>query len=104
MGDLPTDEHDRPRPPQDGDEVSTLLGFLEAQRATFEWKCQNVDDEQLRALLPRSAVTLGGLLKHMAFVEDSWFTGVVAHEQTPEPRHNGHADLIRESIDGQIGD
>jgi uncharacterized damage-inducible protein DinB len=85
MGDGATDEHGRPRAPQDGDEVATLRGFLDAQRATLAWKCRGLDDEQLRIALPPSAMTLGGLLKHLAYVEDYWFTEVVAGEQTPEP-------------------
>lgn len=85
MGDVAIDEPGRPRPPQEGDEVATLLGFLEAQRATLAWKCRGLNNEQLRIALPPSAITLGGLLKHLAYVEDHWFTEVVAREQTPEP-------------------
>jgi uncharacterized damage-inducible protein DinB len=179
------DEIRRREPPHDGPEAETLLGFLDCQRATLRRKCHGLSDEQLRATLPPSPITLGGLLKHLACVEDSWFTEVVAGEPLPEPwasvdfeadpdwtwhsaaadsgdalralwservnrsrgvvqaqlsgsgeaalrqthavlywgdqegvslrwvlahmieeyaRHNGHADLIRESIDGQTGD
>jgi uncharacterized damage-inducible protein DinB len=179
------DEHGRPEPPREGAEAATLHGFLDYQRATFQWKCHGLSDEQLRVALPPSPITLGGLLKHLACVEDSWFTEVVAGQPLPEPwasvdfeadpdwtwhsaaadsgdalrtlwaervdrsrgiikaqfseaedtalsrthpvlywgdhehvslrwvlahmieeyaRHNGHADLIRESIDGQTGD
>src|SRR3984957_13606333 len=85
MGEVTADEHGRPWPPFDGDEVATLLGFLDYQRATLEWKCRGLSDEQLRAVLPPSPMTLGGLLKHLACVEDSWFTDVVAGEPLPEP-------------------
>lgn len=181
--DIETDEHGRPEPPPEGDEAATLLGFLDFQRATLEWKCRGLTDEQLRVVLPPAALTLGGMLKHLAHVEDYWCTTVVAGEPTPEPwagvdwkqdpdwewrtaaddpgdvlralwgerversrgivqarlgrgaaealgaahpvragrsrvslrwvlvhlieeysRHNGHADLIRESIDGQTGE
>jgi uncharacterized damage-inducible protein DinB len=181
------DEYGRPEPPRESGEVATLLGFLDYQRATLEWKCRGLSDEQLRVALPPSPMTLGGLLKHLACVEDSWFTEVVAGQPAVEPwasadfqadpewtwrsaaldsgeylralwtegvnrsravvqaqlgrdeeaalsethvvpedawgvqdrvslrwvlvhmieeyaRHNGHADLIRESIDGQTGD
>ena len=178
-----TDDHDRPEPPQESGEVATLLGFLDYQRATLAWKCRGLSDEQLRVTLAPTSMTLGGLLKHLACVEDYWFTEVVGGEPTPEPwasadteadpdwdwtsaadnsaddlralwadrvqrsgavvaarlsqgeaaalstahsawggqgraslrwvlvhmieeyaRHNGHADLIRESIDGQTGE
>ena len=183
MAEVMIDEYGRPEPPYEGGEVATLLGFLDYQRATLEWKCRGLSDEQLRVALRPSSMTLGGLLKHLAGVEDSWFTEVVAGEpavepwasadfqadpewtwhsaasdsgeylralwtegvnrsravvqaqlsrgeeaalsqahadwQLPDPvslrwvlvhmieeyaRHNGHADLMRESIDGQTGD
>ena len=179
------DDCERPAPPRAGTEAATLAGFLDQQRDTLGRKCRGLTDEQLRIALPPSPITLGGLLKHLACVEDSWFTEVVAGQQFPEPwasvdfeedpdwtwqsaaadsgdalralwaervsrsrgileaqlsagadaalrqthpvlywgdqervslrwvlthmieeyaRHNGHADLIRESIDGQTGD
>ncbi|MGH3646047.1 MAG: DinB family protein [Micromonosporaceae bacterium] len=183
MTEVQTDEHGRPEPPLEGDEVATLLGFLDYQRATLEWKCRGLSDEQLRVALPPTSMTLGGMLKHLAWVEDYWYTKTIVGEPMPEPwasvdwkadsdwewhsaaddtgdelralwadrvkrsravvdarlgqvevealresysawggqgrvslrwvlvhmieeyaRHNGHADLIRESIDGQTGE
>src|SRR5580692_5871391 len=85
MAEVMIDEYVRPKPPREGGEVATLLGFLDYQRATLEWKCRGLTDEQLRVTLPPSPITLGGLLKHLACVEDSWFTEVVAGEPLPEP-------------------
>jgi uncharacterized damage-inducible protein DinB len=68
------DEHGRPFPPEAGDETAMLLGFLELQRATVGWKCSGVDAAGLRAALPPTTMTLGGLLKHLAWVEDLWFS------------------------------
>jgi uncharacterized damage-inducible protein DinB len=173
-----SDEFGRPEVPLSGDEAATLLGFLDYQRATLAWKCQGLDDAALRVRLPSSDLSLGGLLKHMARVEDYWFGAVVAERPTLEPwastewaaewttadhdtgealrtlwadrvvaarevvaarlaegdqalgdthpawdgqgrpslrwvlahmieeyaRHNGHADLLRESIDGETGE
>ena len=183
MDEVSADEHGRPEPPYDSSEAVTLLGFLDYQRATLRQKCRGLSDEQLRATLAPSPITLGGLLKHMACVEDAWFTETIGGQPLPEPwasvdfeadpdwtwhsadadsgdalrwlwaervdrsrgiitaelseqgdaalgrthaawgrrdpvslrwvlahmieeyaRHNGHADLIRESIDGQTGD
>jgi uncharacterized damage-inducible protein DinB len=175
------DEHGRPEPPLAGDETATLLGFLEYQRATLAWKCAGLDAAGLSATVGGSSMTLGGLLKHMAYVEDSWFSRSLhgqdrqppwdtvdwkndpdwewhsAAEDSPEQlfalwqdavsrsralfaealadggldrlarrtwpdgsaaslrwilvhmieeyaRHNGHADLLRESVDGQTGE
>lgn len=176
-----TDEHGRPEPPLAGDEIASLLGFLDYQRATLAWKCAGVDAAGLQATVAASSMTLAGLLKHMAYVEDHWFSrrlhgreaaspwGTVdwaadpdwdwhsAAEDTPEQlhalwleavarsrdlvtealadggldrlarpmrsdgrqpslrwillhmieeyaRHNGHADLLRESVDGTTGE
>ncbi|MGW5365754.1 DinB family protein [Actinopolymorpha pittospori] len=68
------DEHGRPEPPLAADETATLLGFLDYQRATLAWKCGGVDAADLRVSVAASSMTLGGMLKHMAFVEDLWFS------------------------------
>jgi hypothetical protein len=69
------DEQGRPEPPVAGDETATLLGSLERQRATLAWKCGGLDAAGLRATLAPSSITLGGLLKHLAHVEDDYFSG-----------------------------
>ncbi len=175
------DEHGRPEPPPAADEAATLIGFLDYQRATLAWKCAGLDSGGLNTRVAASSMTLGGLLKHMALVEDGWFShslygreyhspwdavdwkadsdwewhtaahdspeelraiwqeavdrsrslvadaltrgglGQLAQRTWPDgrapslrwilchmieeyARHNGHADLIRESIDGETGE
>jgi uncharacterized damage-inducible protein DinB len=175
------DEYGRPEPPVAAGETATLLGFLDYQRSTLEWKCRGLDTAGLQATTAASSMTLGGLLKHMALVEDAWFSRSLhgqerrppwdsvdwsadpdwdwdsAKNDTPEQlfalwqesitrsrellaealttggldqlaqrtwpdgrspslrwilchmieeyaRHNGHADLLRESVDGQTGE
>lgn len=175
------DEQGRPEPPLGGDEVATLLGFLEFQRATLAWKCAGLDAAGLRATVGVSTMTLGGILKHLAYVEEDWCSRWLhgrdrqppwdtvdwgadpdwewhsAADDTPDQllavwqgavdrsrvlvgealaegglgrparrtwpdgrapslrwvlvhlieeyaRHNGHADLLRESVDGQTGE
>lgn len=68
------DDHGRLEPEPAADEVSTLRGFLDYQRGTLKWKCTGVDAEGMRATTASSTMTLGGLLKHMAWVEDHWFS------------------------------
>jgi uncharacterized damage-inducible protein DinB len=183
MDEAQIDDHGRPMPPQESGETATLLGFLDYQRATFEWKCRGMSDAELRVALPPTSMTLGGMLKHLAYVEDYWFTQAVGGAPPTQPwraedfeadpdwdwhsaaietgdhlralwseraersravvssklangevealsethpawdgqgrvslrwvlvhmieeyaRHNGHADLIREAIDGQTGE
>jgi uncharacterized damage-inducible protein DinB len=175
------DKHGRTEPPIEGDESATLRGFLNYQRATFEWKCSDLDESQLRQRVAASSMTLGGMMKHMAIVEEGWFSDqlwnrpanppwdavdwesdrdwewhssledspdelraqwhrsvgianaaldealgegaldqlarkkwqdgrapslrwIMCHMIEEYARHNGHADLIRESIDGQTGE
>jgi uncharacterized damage-inducible protein DinB len=175
------DEQGRPEPPLTADEAGNLLGFLDFQRATLEWKCAGLDEAGLRATVAASMMTLGGILKHVSYVEEQWFSQSLharkpnppwdkvdwkadhdwdwhsAAEDTPDQlrslwqdtvarsralvdeaiadggldrlaqrtwpdgrapnlrwiithmieeyaRHNGHADLLRESIDGETGE
>lgn len=160
--------------PYTGDERTMLNGWLDYHRATLELKCAGLTDDQLRERsAPPSALSLLGLVRHMAEVERIWFRirlagepigyiwitdddgdadfdgvdtadvreafdayhaeidaarAIVASHDTLDAtfehprrghislrwvlvhmieeyaRHNGHADLIRERIDGTIGD
>ncbi len=74
-----------PEPPAVGSEADTLLGSLERQRATFAYKCADLTDEQLRETVGASAVTLGGLLKHLAYMEDLNFSWDLAGHALPQP-------------------
>jgi uncharacterized damage-inducible protein DinB len=175
------DEEILHEPPAAGTEVDTLIGSLERQRRTFAWKAGGLDPAGLRATVAASTMTLGGLLKHLALVEDDYFSvrllgrepsppwrtvdwdaepdwewrsaaadtpehlyalweesaarsranlavalaggdpGAVARHTWPDgrtpsirrllvdmieeyARHTGHADLLRESIDGLVGE
>ncbi|OKL52975.1 hypothetical protein BSZ39_11965 [Bowdeniella nasicola] len=80
-----TDEHGRPEPEFAAGELDTLLGFLDYQRATLQWKTCNLGETGLRQPLPPSAMTLGGLLSHLAYVEDYWFGAVAAESESSEP-------------------
>lgn len=82
------DEHGRPEPPLAAGETDTLLGFLDYQRATFAWKCGGLDAAGLSATVGVSSMTLGGMLKHLALVEDSWFSEVL-HGRDPSPPWDG---------------
>lgn len=59
-------------PPTDASEVELAVFALDRMRATFAWKTGGLDAEALRRAFPPSAMTLGGLVKHLAFVED-WY-------------------------------
>ncbi len=79
------DDHGRPEPPQHAGEVATLVGFLDYHRATLEWRCRGLTDEQLNATLHPTSMTLAGMLKHLALVEDDWLTANVGQLPMPQP-------------------
>ncbi len=165
---------ERPMPPQVADERATLEGFLDFHRATLLDKCADLTPDQLaHRAAPPSALSLLGLVRHLADVERAWanriagvtaapiffteddldldFTGAVGEPGAVEEafaawhrevararelgapvaldatfehprhgtmsvrwalnhlveeyaRHNGHADLLREAIDGRTGE
>jgi uncharacterized damage-inducible protein DinB len=63
----------RQDPPATGGELEQLTAFLDFQRETVLLKAEGLDAAGLRRALPPSSLTLGGLLNHLALVEDSWF-------------------------------
>jgi len=56
-------------PPLAGSETEHLFGALDRLRTTFRWKADGLDDHGLRATVGASTLTIGSLLKHLAFVE-----------------------------------
>jgi hypothetical protein len=79
------DEDGRAGPPVAGDETATLLGSLERIRATFAWKCGGLDGAGLQATVGASTMTLGGLLKHLALVEDDQFSRKLHGRELGQP-------------------
>src|SRR4051812_49757925 len=72
-------------PPMAAGEVEHIVGALERLRATFRWKADGLTAEQLRIGIGASALTIGGLLKHLAFAEDYMFTTKLRGDSPGEP-------------------
>jgi Protein of unknown function (DUF664) len=72
-------------PPAAGTELEQLAGSLDRLRATFRWKADALDAAGLSARFGASSLTLGGLLKHLAAVEDYTFTTKLAGEPIGGP-------------------
>jgi Protein of unknown function (DUF664) len=72
-------------PPLAGTEAEQLIGALDRLRATFRWKAGGLDSAGLQTRVGASALTLGGLLKHLAAVEDHTFTKKLAGEPMGAP-------------------
>jgi len=75
-------EYDVPRA---ADERTTLLGFLDRYRAVARRKAVGVDADGMRLTVGASPLTIGAIVKHLAYVEDIWFTACFAGNPMDEP-------------------
>src|SRR4030095_9400456 len=81
-----------PAPPRSAPEREMLEAWLDFHRITLERKCSGVSPEQLRRRgVPPSALSLLGLMRHMAEVERNWFRRVLASEDAP-PHYRSDQD------------
>ena len=72
-------------PPIAADETAAVLGALDRMRALIAWKCGGLDAAGMSATLGASTMTLAGLLKHLALVEDSHFAKLLFNQQPGAP-------------------
>ncbi|GAA1231852.1 DinB family protein [Kitasatospora nipponensis] len=76
---------ERVEPPFAADESTMLASWLDFHRATLALKCADLTDEQLkRRPVTPSTLSLLGLVRHLAEVENYWFQ-VVLHGGDPTP-------------------
>ncbi|MBM6402665.1 DinB family protein [Phycicoccus sp. CSK15P-2] len=87
------DPDDDPRPIGSPEgELATLRQYLTHYRMTLRLKCDGLDAEQLaRRSVPPSALSLLGLVRHMAVVEQYWFQRVL-QGRTVDPVYSDPAD------------
>ena len=97
------DADPRTDPPSQADELTTLAAFLRWQRETLELKCSGLTPQQLarRAVEP-STMSLLGLIRHMADVEQGWFRERMAGQ--PAIRHFSPATEPDGDFDGAVAD
>lgn len=55
-------------------EFQMLSEFLDYFRTVLRRKAEGLDESQLRRRIAASSINLAGMLKHLAFVEDYWFS------------------------------
>jgi uncharacterized damage-inducible protein DinB len=86
-------------------EKATLWNYLKHYRITLEMKCDGLDAEQLaRRSVPPSTMSLLGLVRHLAHVEQSWFRRVL-QGQPDLPRLFGKtAENPDADFDGAVAD
>ena len=87
-GEDPREQTEAPRGERD-----VVLGYLRFYRQTFELKLQGLDAEQLaRRSVPPSTMSLLGLLRHLAGVENSWNKRVLQEHMELTRLHRDHPD------------
>jgi uncharacterized damage-inducible protein DinB len=71
-------------PEPEGSELTLLVEYLDYQRETVLAKTEGLTPKQMVQRHPPSALTLAGLLYHLALVEESWlevrFSGLAERE------------------------
>ena len=72
-------------PPVAGSESEHLFGALDRLRATFRWKADGLDAAGLGTRVGTSSLTLGGLLRHLAFVEEHASTRRLTGQEVEGP-------------------
>lgn len=84
-------------------EKQVLVEYLDAYRMTLEMKCDGLDAEQLaRRSVPPSTMSLLGLVRHLAAVEQRWFQVVLAGRSLS--RLYGKDEERDADFDGAVGD
>jgi hypothetical protein len=81
-------------PPLAGTETEHLVGALDRLRTTFRWKAGHLQAAGLQTRIGASSLTLGGLLKHLAFVEDYTFTTKLSGKPPGEPWETTYRDDV----------
>jgi uncharacterized damage-inducible protein DinB len=71
-------------PPDAASELDMLLAFLDYQRETMIWKLEGLSEEQARSVHSPKGNSIGGMVRHLAYVERNWFRGVFRGEQDLE--------------------
>jgi uncharacterized damage-inducible protein DinB len=66
-------------------ERQVLVEFLDFYRAVLVRKAEGLTADELNRTTSASNLTLGGLVKHMALVEDIWFVERFSGEAMPDP-------------------
>lgn len=66
-------------------ELETLSLFLDSHRSTLLATVEGLTKAQLAQRVAPSSLTLAGLVKHLAYVEDWWFVNRFLGDRTTEP-------------------
>lgn len=85
-------------------ELATYREYLTNYRLTIGLKCDGLDPEQLaRRSVPPSTLSLLGLIRHLAAVENNWFQRILP-EQEARPRIYAKDDDPDWDFNGAVAD
>ncbi len=85
-------------------EKATYQEYLRNYRLTLELKCQGLDADQLaRRSVPPSTMSLLGLVRHLAQVENHWFQRVL-QGRTDAPRLYRRGEVRDWDFDGAVAE
>lgn len=101
------------------DAKQMLHRYLQMARDALLWKLADVSEYDVRRPLTPTGTNLLGIVKHLAIVEFGYFGDtfgrphgerfvwdghwIMVHMVAETNRHLGHADILREEIDGVVG-
>ena len=77
------------------DERDGLLAYLDQQRHVLRVAAHGLTEEQARATPTRSALSVGGLVKHVAHTERSWMDTVLQREREVGDAEDAYEDSFR---------
>lgn len=96
-------------PPVLADERNTLVEFLDYFRSVLIRKAEGIDETQARQRVGVSEMDMLGLVRHLALVDQSWFTqgfagstepDVWEHPDDPDiDWHHGPDDTLAEALE-----
>ncbi len=81
------------QPPPFTDERAGLLSYVAQQRDGVRYAAYGLTGEQLRATPTRSALSVGGLLKHVTATERSWMDTVLQRPTRSDGQEKYRADF-----------
>ena len=81
--------------PPISDERDGLLAYLDQQRHVLRVAAYGLTEEQARATPTRSALSVGGLVKHVAHTERGWMDTVLQRDRDDGDAEDAYEDSFR---------
>jgi hypothetical protein len=89
-------------PPPAADERQLLLNFLTFQQNAFVGVAYGLTDEQARSTPSASALSIGGLIKHVTAVQKGWTERVLVAPAFPPPDPRPRSEVMAEYAEQHV--